>query len=135
MATVKIETAVVIEALQQALNKLHADYAMQKSLEQEYQAACEAWKKEMFAYVIKNIDKANNLRTNYRDWKDELNVDFDIIVPKGDLPESPNRQHETINAREYKDTVADISKEMRVLKMTKDEYVTASSLKSVGQWL
>ena len=82
MATVKIETAVVIEALQQALNKLHADYAMQKSLEQEYQNACEGWKKEMIAYVMKNIDKANNFRTNYRDWKDELNVDFDIVVPK-----------------------------------------------------
>lgn len=135
MATVKIETAVVIEALQQALNKLHADYAMQKSLEQEYQNACEGWKKEMIAYVMKNIDKANNFRTNYRDWKDELNVDFDIVVPKGILPESPNRQHETMGAREYKETVDDISKEMRVLKMTKDEYITASSLKSVGQYL
>ena len=135
MATVKIETAVVIEALEQALNKLHADYAMQNSLEAEYQAACEAWKKEITNYVIKNIDKANNFRTNYRDWKDELNVDFDIVVPKNELPESPNRKHEVINSREYKDTVAEISKELRILRMTKDEYLSASTLKSVGQWL
>jgi len=51
------------------------------------------------------------------------------------VPESPNRQHDTINAREYRDTVADISKELRMLRMTKDEYVTASTLKSVGQYL
>jgi|Laugrespbdmm15dd_1035085.scaffolds.fasta_scaffold08907_4 hypothetical protein len=135
MATVKIETVVVIEALEQALNKLHAEYAMQNSLEEAYQKECEAWKKEMIAFAIKNIDKATNFRSNYREWKDELNVDYDIVVPKGSVPESPNRQHDTINAREYRDTVADISKELRMLRMTKDEYVTASTLKSVGQYL
>jgi len=135
MATVKIETAVVIEALQQALNKLHAEYAMQNSLEEAYQKECEAWKKEMIAFAIKNIDKATNFRSNYREWKDELNVDYDIVVPKGSVPESPSRQHDTINAREYRDTVENISKELRMLRMTKDEYVTASSLKSVGQYL
>ena len=135
MATVKIETAVVIEALEQALNKLHAEYAMQNSLEEAYQKECEAWKKEMIAFAIKNIDKATNFRSNYREWKDELNVDYDIVVPKGSVPESPSRQHDTINAREYRDTVADISKELRMLRMTKDEYVTASTLKSIGQYL
>ncbi len=135
MATVKIETAVVIEALEQAINKLHADYAMQNSLEEAYQKECEAWKKEMIAFAIKHIDKATNFRTNYREWKDELNVDYDIVVPKGDVPESPNRQHDIINAREYRDTVENISKELRILKLTKDEYVSASTLKSVGQYL
>jgi hypothetical protein len=135
MATVKIETKVVIEALEQAINKLHAEYAMQNSLEEAYQKECEAWKKEMIAFAIKHIDKATNFRTNYREWKDELNVDYDIVVPKGDVPESPNRQHDIINAREYRDTVENISKELRMLRMTKDEYVTASSLKSVGQYL
>ena len=108
MATVKIETAVVIEALEQALNKLHAEYAMQNSLEEAYQKECEAWKKEMIAFAIKNIDKATNFRSNYREWKDELNVDYDIVIPKGSVPESPSRQHDTINAREYRDTVENI---------------------------
>lgn len=135
MATVKIETTVVIEALEQALNKLHAEYAMQNSLEEAYQKECEAWKKEMIAFAIKHIDKATNFRSNYRDWKDELNVDYDIVIPKGSVPESPNRKHETMGNREYKDTVADISKELRILRMTKDEYLTASTLKSVGQYL
>ena len=135
MATVKIETAVVIEALEQAINKLHADYAMQNSLEETYQKECEAWKKEIIAFAIKHIDKATNFRTNYREWKDELNIDYDIVIPKNSVPESPSRQHDIINAREYKDTVENISKELRMLRMTKDEYVTASSLKSVGQYL
>ena len=52
MATVKIETAAVIEALQQTLNKLHADYAMQKSLEQEYITAFNEWKKEITNYAV-----------------------------------------------------------------------------------
>jgi len=135
MATVKIETAVVIEALQQALNKLHAEYVMQESLEEEYQAASEAWKKEMIAYAIKHIGTATEFRTNYREWKEELNIDYNITIPKDTLPEQPTRNFEHISSREYKDTVENISKELRMLRMTKDEYVTASSLKSVGQYL
>ena len=135
MATVKIETAVVIEALEQSLNKLHADWAMQDSLEQEYLAAHEAWKKQITDYAIEHIDIAYNIRTNYREWKDELNIDFDITVPKGALPEEPTRKHEVIRSHEYKDQVASISKELRLLRLTKDEYVSASTLKSVGQWL
>lgn len=135
MATVKIETKVVIEALEQAINKLHADYAMQESLEKEYQAASEAWKKEMIAYAIKHIETATEFRTNYREWKEELNIDYNITIPKGTLPEQPTRNFEHIGSREYKDTVENISKELRMLRMTKDEYVTASSLKSVGQYL
>jgi hypothetical protein len=135
MATVKIETAVVIEALEQAINKLHADYAMQESLEREYQAASEAWKKEIIAYAIKHIETATEFRTNYREWKEELNIDYNITIPKGTLPEQPTRNFEHIGSREYKDTVAEISKELRILKLTKDEYVSASTLKSVGQYL
>lgn len=135
MATVKIERVVVIEALEQSLNKLHAEYAMQDSLEKEYLAAHETWKKQITNYAIEHIDRAYNIRTNYREYKDELNIDFDIAVPKGAFPEEPRRQYESISAREYKDTVAEISKELRVLRMTKDEYLSASTLKSVGQWL
>ena len=135
MATVKIETAVVIEALEQSLNKLHAEYAMQDSLEQEYQATYKAWKKQISDYAIKHIDEAFNFRTNYREYKDELNIDFDVAVPKGALPEEPRREHEVMRSLEYKDQVASISKELRLLRLTKDEYVSASTLKSVGQWL
>lgn len=135
MATVKIETAVVIEALEQSLNKLHAEYAMQGSLEKEYQAACEAWKKEIIAYAIKHIETATEFRTNYRAYANNLNIDYNVAVPDGALPEEPRRQHEHINSREYKEQVAEISKELRILRLTKDEYVSASTLKSVGQWL
>ena len=135
MATVKIETVVVIEALEQALNKLHADWAMQDSLEKEYVAAYNAWKKEISNYAVEHIDKAYNIRTNYREYKDELNIDFDIQVPKGAFPEEPIRQHEVMRSREYKEQIAEISKELRILRMTKDEYLSASTLKSVGQWL
>lgn len=135
MATVKIETAVVIEALEQSLNKLHADYAMQKSLEQEYEAAREAWKKEVIAYAIKHIETATEFRTNYRAYANNLNIDYNVAVLEGALPEEPTRKYEHIPSHQYKDTVESISKELRLLRLTKDEYVSASSLKSVGQYL
>jgi hypothetical protein len=135
MATVKIETAVVIEALEQALNKLHAEYAMQNSLEIEYQRACAEWKKEVIAYAVKHIETATDFRTNYRPWANKLNIDYDVAVPEGSISESPSRKYESISEREYKEQVVSISKELRILKLTKDEYVSASTLKSVGQYL
>lgn len=135
MATVKIEIATVIEALEQTLNKLHTDYAKQDTLEKEYQLAYETWRKELIAFAVKHIDEAFNIRTNYKEWNNTLNIDYDIKVSEGDFSKEPTRNYEIIREYEYKDKVAEITKELRILRMTKDEYVSASTLKSIGQWL
>lgn len=135
MATVKVLRTAVIEAIEETLNKLHEEYAMQESLEKEYQIAFEAWRNEILAFAIKNMDQAINIRTNYREWKDEVNIDFDIQGVKNNVSEEPTRQHTIIRSHEYKDTVADITKQLRILRMSNDEYVSASTLKSVGEYL
>ena len=59
---VKIATSKVITALENRLAELEANYKKQDENEANYQTALEAWKKDLFAYAIANIDKAQNVR-------------------------------------------------------------------------
>jgi hypothetical protein len=57
--------------------------------------AHEAWRKEIGKWAIANFSKAENLRTNYRSWNNNLNVDFDIVVKEGEFPAEPEKDYET----------------------------------------
>ena len=62
--SVKIATAKVITALEARLAELEANYKTQDENEAKFQTAIDAWKKELFAFAIANVSKAENLRTN-----------------------------------------------------------------------
>ena len=83
--SVKIATPKVIKALESALAKLESDYTSQEANEAKYKKAYEKWQKEMVAYAIANIKKAENFRTNYRSWNNNLNIDFDLTVSESEL--------------------------------------------------
>ncbi len=65
----------------------------------------DAWKKEIGDWAIKNFSKAENLRTNYRQWNNTLNVDFDIVVKESDFPVEPEKDYETIHQHSYRELV------------------------------
>ena len=65
---VKIATAKVIKALETKLAQLEKDYTSQEANEAKFQKAQEAWRKEIGKWAIANFSKAENLRTNYRQW-------------------------------------------------------------------
>ncbi len=92
--SVKIATPKVIKALESALAKLELDYASQEANEAKFQKANEKYKKELIAYATKHIAKAENFRTNYRSWNNQLNIDFDLTVTESELPTSPERDFE-----------------------------------------
>ena len=77
--SVKIPTQRVIEALTQSLAKLEVDYTSQEAKEAEYQIAYKAWQTELATFAIAIFATAQNIRTNYRNYSNVLNLDFDII--------------------------------------------------------
>ena len=89
--SVKIATPKVIKALETALAKLEADYTSQEANEAKYKKAYEKWQKEVIDYAVANIKKAENFRTNYRSYSNNLNIDFDLTVPKEGLPSEPEK--------------------------------------------
>ena len=133
---VKIPTAKVIKALEQALNKLELDWTSQETNEAKYEKAMEKWRKELQEFAIANIKKAENFRTNYRSYNNRLNIDYDIIVTKeSELPVEPEREHEILRQHEYREQKEEITNAIRILKMTDEEVVNTSTYNAVARYL
>ena len=133
--SVKIATPKVIKALETALVKLEADYASQEANEAKYQKAHDKWVKELSAYAVENIKKAENFRTNYRKWNNTLNIDFDLTVLEKDLPTEPEKDFETLHTHTYREQKEEISNAIRILKMTDEEVVSTSTYNAVARYL
>ena len=133
--SVKIATPKVIKALEVSLAKLEADYLLQDALESKYQKAYEKWKKELIDFAIANIKKAENFRTNYRNWNNTLNIDFDLTVTEKDMPAEPKKDFESIGYHTYRDQKQEIENAIRILKMTDEETVSTSTYQAVARYL
>ena len=133
--SVKIPTQRVITALETALAKLEKDYATQGENEAKHLKAYEAWKKQIGEWAIANFSKAENLRTNYRSWNKNLNVDFDITVSEGQFPAEPEKDFEVIHTHTYKEMKEEITNAIRILKMTDEETVNTSTYNAVARYL
>ena len=133
--SVKIATPKVIKALETALAKLEADYTSQEANEVKYRKAYEKWQKELTDYAIANIKKAENFRTNYRSWNNQLNIDFDLTVPKEGLPSEPEKDFVTMHQHTYREEKAEIENAIRILKMTDEEVVNTSTYNAVARYL
>ena len=132
---VKIPTVRVIAGLEQALANLEADYSTQNSKEAQYQELHKAWKEEIGKWAIANFSKSENLRTNYRSWNNQLNVDFDITVREGDFPAEPEKDFEQIHQHTYRESKKEILNAIRILKMTDEETVSTSTYNAIAQYL
>ena len=132
---VKIPTAKVIKALEDRLTVIKAEYKIQDELEAKYQKSMDKWRKEVIKFAMDNVEKAVNLRTNYRGWASTLNVDFDLSVNESEFPKEPERTYEVISAHTYKDTVDEIENALRILKLTDDKSVSTSTYNSIAQYL
>ena len=133
--SVKIPTQRVITALEASLAKLEKDYATQGENEAKHTKAREAWKKEIAEWAIANFSKAENLRTNYRSYNNNLNVDFDIVVSEGQFPAEPEKDFEVIHTHNYKEMKDEITNAIRILKMTDEETVNTSTYNAVARYL
>jgi hypothetical protein len=133
--SVKIATPKVIKALEASLAKLEADYASQEANEAKYQKAHKAWKKEIGEWAIANFSKSENLRTSYRSWNNTLNVDFDIITKEGNFPTEPEKDFETLHHSNYREQKQEMENAIRILKMTDEETVSASTYQAVARYL
>ena len=133
--SVKIATAKVITALENRLAELEANYKTQDENEAKFQTTIEAWKKELFAFAIANVSKAENLRTNYRQWSSNLNVDFDLTVKESEFPAEPTRDFEQIHAHTYREMKEEISNAIRILQLTDEEVVSTSTYNSIAKYL
>ena len=133
--SVKIATPKVIKALEVRLAELEKSYTSQEANEGKYNKAMEKWRKEIFAYAIANIKKAENVRTNYRSWNNQLNIDFDLTTSEADLPKEPEREFEQMGRHNYLEQKQELENAIRILKMTDEEVVNTSTYNAIARYL
>ena len=133
--TVKVATPKVIKALETKLETIKKDKENEASNEAKFQKLNEKWKKEIVAFAIANIKKAENVRSNYRSWNNQLNIDFDITVSELDMPKQPERDFTTMHDHTYREMVEEINNALSILRMTDEETVNASTMKQIARYL
>ena len=133
--SVKIPTQKVIKALEVRLAELESNYKTQDENEAKFQKKVEAWKKEVAKWAVANFSKAENLRTNYRNWNNTLNVDFDIVAKEGTFPAEPEKDFEVIHRHTYTEQKEEMENAIRILKMTDEEVVNTSTYNAVARYL
>lgn len=133
--SVKVATPKVIAALETKLAEIKKNKENEATNEAKFQEVFTAWQKEVAKFAVAQISKATDLRTNYREWAKTLNVDFNITVNPDEFPVEPKRDFTSMAEYKYNEIVEEIENAIRILKMTDEETVSASTFKTIAQYL
>ena len=133
---VKIATNKVINSLENALVKLEAEWSLSQENEEKYNKAKEKWQKELATIALKYVSKADRLSVNQR-YDGTINVDFYLPAGVIQVADEPNHRDypTTMYEHSYKEQKDEIENAIRLLKMTDDEVVPASTLGSISKYL
>lgn len=132
--SVKVPTAKVIAALEVRLVKTQTEWDTRGADEAKYQEEYKAWEVKMKKWALSRISDAENIRANYRSWANSVNLDFDVKTDDN-FPIQPERNYETRAEWQVKSEVEEITNALNILKMTDEEYVNASTMKSISHYL
>jgi hypothetical protein len=140
--SVKVPTLAVIAQIEEAIAKIDADVASYPADYAKYEAELEAYKSDVAAAIIKFVssnahkigyDYNSDIQISYRhSSKLELSFDSDKIVGfpvKPTEPKKPNQSEWIGNKHLNRKEV--LEQNLRVLRMTSQEEISASSYSSV----
>ena len=140
--TVKVTTSKVIKALevksaeltkiQSAYDKEHAEL---EAIKLAHEKAKEKYQKDLIKAVLPHISKSPKCGVYFRGFSNEINVDIYFSAADITLPVEPTQasfKWTTTNVRQELD---EINNTIRILKMTDDETVNASTFNKISQYL
>jgi hypothetical protein len=128
--SVKVSTAKVIKALEDKLADSKKAIVNNEKKRKEYEKTEKAWSKEVADLAIKQISKAEV--SAHENWRNETNVTITLPAGSVKLPEKPSIDLER-ELGQYE--ITEIENAIRILKMTDEEVVNASTFKQVAQYL
>ena len=128
--SVKVSTAKVIKALETKLSDSTKAIANNEKKRKDHEKVSKAWNKQVAELVVKQIAKADvNASTR---WNGEVNVNISLPAGIITLPEQPELNLEQELGRWE---VQEIENAIRILKMTDEEVVNATTFKTIAQYL
>ena len=134
--SVKVETKKVIAALEATLIKKQDAYEKQDEAKAKYDKEAEKYQLAVMKLVRSN--KGKIISASKHGWHRNRNgaviISAEIEFPKTSLPAEPKEPND-IHDYTHKREVEEIQGAVRILKMSDQEYVNASTMKSVSQYL
>jgi len=128
--SVKVSTAKVIKALEEKLANGKSAITNNEKKRKDYEKVEKAYSKEVADLVFKQISKADV--SAHENWRNELNVTITLPAGSVKLPEKPSIDLER-ELGQYE--IQEIENAIRILKMTDEETVNASTFKTIAQYL
>jgi hypothetical protein len=128
--SVKVATTKVIKALEDKLDASKKAITNNEKKRKDYEKVEKAYSKEVAEIVFKQIAKADV--SAHENWRNEVNVTITLPAGSVKLPEKPSIDLER-ELGQYE--ISEIENAIRILKMTDEETVNASTFKQVAQYL
>ena len=128
--SVKVSTAKVIKALEDKLVSSQKAVVSNEKKRKDFEKTQKAWSKQVAELAYKSISKANVEASE--NWRGEVYVRLEFPAGGLTLPEQPQIELEQELGR-YE--VQEIENAIRILKMTDEEVVNASTFNKVAQYL
>jgi len=137
--SVKVKTSTLVKALEEALDKREKRWANQEKEMARHKKEVEAYNASILKLVKAGKGTIHDITENKwatRNDKNSTTVSFsaEIKLPKSVMPVEP-KEIDEMRESTYKMETDDISQALRILKMTDQEYVNASTYKSVAEYL
>ena len=140
--SVKVPTANLIADIEASLAKIEADIEAYPAKRQQYEADLKQYEKDIIAHAIKALSNPENIGTEHSSLvrvttngyrNSGVSVDFDseaLGFPK--KPEEPQRPNEKqYFGRDWVTRKELLERNLRILRMTSQEEVSASSYSAV----
>jgi predicted DNA-binding protein len=134
--SVKVETKKVIAALEATLAKKQDDYEKQDEAKEKYNKEVEKYNLAVIKLVKGGKGKITSASKHgwHRSRNGVVTISAEIDFPATALPAEPKEPND-IRDFTHQREVEEIQGAVRILKMSDQEYVNASTMKSVSQYL
>ena len=135
--SVKVETKKVIAALEATLVKKQDAFDKQDEARAQHEKEVEKYNAALMKLIKSGKGKVTSAnRSHWRMGSNSptISVSAELVFPRSALPAEPVAPNE-IHEYRHKNEVEEITNAVRVLKMTDQEYVNASTMAKVSQYL
>lgn len=135
--SVKVPVVKVIVALEKKLKELKDALADYPKLKAEHKKAVEAWRKSAASHITGTPDDISVYRHGCSNGKIKVEITYlvkeSLVGKEPEAPDDPDCASWRQTSASTK--ITEIEQALRLLKMSDDEYVNASTFKKVSEYL
>lgn len=138
--SVKVPVATLVSSIEESIEKIDVSITEYAEKRKQYELDSKQYELDIVAHAIKAMSDPTNIGTEHnslvrvsRGYNGNVSVDFDVegLGLPTKPPEPPKPNEKTYFGREYLSRKELLERNLRILKMTTQEEVSASSYSAV----